>query len=229
MARRWLRLAWLPATVLLMAAAAEGARKEEPAPDLSGTWKLNDEVTARLMQGMRDRQHGSGFGGSMGRRGGGGPGGGGPGGPGGPGGGFPRGGGGGGRPEGGWRGEARGDHDGAGFSFHDLDEVTIVQKEDQVTLTDGAGHARVLWTDGRKVKSEEGPGGAATVRARWEDGSLVVRIKPGKGPERTESWTITNDGKRLFLTLSIDGGPPVPLQRAYDRAEATVAPGSQEP
>jgi hypothetical protein len=100
--------------------------------------------------------------------------------------------------------------------MHDLDELTIVQKDGEVTITDLGGQSRVLKPGGKKVKVE-GPRGKETVRASWNDGSLVVKIKPEKGPSRTETWTPSNDGKRLFLTLSMSGGPPVPMRRAYDR------------
>lgn len=190
------------AALLVAAAAAEGAREKAPEPDLSGTWTFNDEITARMMQGLRNRER-PGFGG------------GGPGGPmrkpgGAPGGGSP-GGGPGGRMRGGTGGPPP-------MTMQDLDELTIVQKDGEVTITDSGGHSRVLKPNGKKVKVEA-PGGKETVRASWKDGSLEVKIKPEKGPARTESWTLSNDGKRLFLTLSIKGGPPIPMRRAYDRAE----------
>ena len=104
------------------------------------------------------------------------------------------------------------------MTMHDLDELTIVQKDGEVTITAGSGPSRVFNPNGKKVKVD-GPHGKETVRASWKDGSLVVKIKPEKGPERTETWTPSNDGKRLFLTLSMSGGPPVPMRRAYDRAQ----------
>lgn len=187
--------------VLLAAAAAEGAREKAPEPDLSGTWRLNDEITARLMQGRRGEGR-PGFGEQGGPRGHGGP----RGGRGGP-------------PDGGSRGRMRGGPPPSAMqAMHNLDELTILQKDGEVTITDGGGRSRVLKPGGKKVKAE-GPGGMETVRASWKDGYLVVKIKPEKGPTRTESWTLSNDGKRLFLILSMKGGPPIPLRRAYDRAE----------
>jgi hypothetical protein len=104
------------------------------------------------------------------------------------------------------------------MTMHDLDELKIVQADGEVTITDNGGRSRILKPTGKKVKVE-GPHGKETIRASWKDGSLVVKIKPEKGKERTETWTPSNDGKRLFLTLSMSGGPPVPMRRAYDRAE----------
>lgn len=185
---------------LLLVAAAAAAREKVPEPDLSGTWTFNDEVTARLMQGMREQGR-PGFGG-------------GPGGPGGP---MRRpGGGSGGPPPGGERRRGHGGGEPSPMTMHDLDELTIVQKDGAVTITAGDGPSRVFTPNGKKVKVD-GPHGKETVRASWKDGSLVVKIKPEKGSERTETWTPSNDGKRLFLTLSMSGGPPVPMRRAYDR------------
>jgi hypothetical protein len=102
-------------------------------------------------------------------------------------------------------------------SLEALDEVTFVQRQGEVTITDSTGRTRKLRTDWKKVKDESAPGGPETVRARWkEDGTLEVRIKPEEGPKLTESWIITNDRKRLFLALTLDGGPPFPIRRAYD-------------
>lgn len=187
---------------------ASGAGERPAVPDLSGTWKLNDEVTWRMLQGMREREHGPGpgRGGPMGR----------------PGGGGPRGGGGEGQPPGGGPGRPGGH---GGFrgaqlpSLEALDELTISQHDGTVTITDAGGRARVLRTDGKKTR-DTGPQGPETVRAKWKDGALVVKIKPEQGSKRTESWVITNDRKRLFLTLEIADGPPMPIRRAYDLVPA---------
>lgn len=185
----------------LFVAASAAAREKAPEPDLSGTWTFNDEITARLMQGQREQGR-PGFGGGR---------------PGGRGG--PMGNPGGGPPGGERGGRMRGAPGGSSpMTMHDLDELTIVQKDGEVAITDGGGRSRVFQPTGKKVKVE-GPRGKETIRASWKEGSLVVKIKPEKGPSRIETWTPSNDGKRLFLTLSMDGGPPVPMRRAYDRAQ----------
>lgn len=190
------------AAMLVLPAVASSAREKTPPPDLSGSWKFNDDVSWRLMQGMREREAGPR--GGMRRPGGGGPP---PEGEGGPGG--PR------RPR-----TARVEPP---AFLADLDELTITQKDGAVTITDGSGRSRVLSTDGKKVRDDSGPGGPATVRASWKDGALVVKVKPEKGPGRTESWVISNDRKRLFLTITLEDGPPFPMRRAYDLAVAEDA------
>ncbi|HYL06566.1 MAG TPA: hypothetical protein VE075_11025 [Thermoanaerobaculia bacterium] len=103
-----------------------------------------------------------------------------------------------------------------------LDSLTIVQQGAQVTITDQSGHARVLKTDGSKVR-DQGPAGPVQLRASWDrDGSLVVEVKPDKGTRRTESYLVSNDGKHLYLTVAISGQRD-PVLRAYDLAAAPPA------
>ncbi len=185
--------------ILALPGVAASARETPPPPDLSGTWRFNDEVTWRMMQGMREREAGP-RGGMRGRPGGGAP--------------LPDAG-------GGPRSPRVAPVEPPAF-LKDLDEVTIVQKDGAVTITDGSGRSRVLWTDGRKMRDESEPGGPATVRASWKDGSLVVKVKPEKGPGRTESWLVSNDRKRLFLTLTLEKDAPFPMRRAYDQVAQVV-------
>ena len=104
-----------------------------------------------------------------------------------------------------------------------LDSLTIVQQAGQVTITDQAGHARVLKTDGSKIR-DPGPPGPAQLRTRWDqDGSLVVEVKPDKGIRRTESYVVSNDGKHLYLTVTI-AGQAGEILRAYDPAPAPPRP-----
>jgi hypothetical protein len=196
------RICWmLPLlAVLLPALPARAATEKSPPPDLSGKWKLNEDVTYRMMQGMREREPGSGRGGMRGAGGGR----------------RPGGHGGGGRPTGDGSQRRPEPHGGPPVSLESLDELTITQQEGVVTITDAAGRSRVLRTDGKQVREEGSPGGPATVKAKWKDRALEVTVKPQKGPKRTESWVITNDRKRLFLTLTMDGGPRFPIRRAYD-------------
>lgn len=201
--------------VLLAAAAlpASGAGPERP--NLQGSWNLNADLTARLSKdqpgqegdpragGGRDDRRGPGLG-SVGPIG------------------------------------SGGDHSAPGITdwsparerheaelrreaVASLDSLTIVQQAGQVTITDQAGHARVLRTDGSKV-SDQGPAGPAQLRARWDrDGSLVVEVKPDRGIRRTESYVVSNDGKHLYLTVTI-AGQAGEILRAYDPAPAPAGP-----
>jgi len=203
-----------------LAAAAAGA----PHQDLHGTWRLNDDLTARMMENER-QSNPSARGGptTVTRRGKG------PEGPGGPGhfGGFED------------DGIERPDHPAPSFSG--LNEVKIEQSADKVVLTDSAGRQRTYWTDNRKSTDPESPHGPAEVRAKWDDvGSLVVTITPkGNEPRRTETWLVSNDRKLLYLTVEMEGNRRAgsKIQRAYNavaegepkKPEAAAAPPPPPP
>jgi hypothetical protein len=204
---------WCGAVLLAAALPARGAGPERP--NLQGSWQINAELTARLSKdqpgqegdpragGGKDDHRGPGLG-NMGPIGGG------------------------------------GDHSVAGINdwsparerheaelrrevVASLDSLTIVQQAGQVTITDQAGHARVLKTDGSKVR-DQGPNGPTQLRARWDqDGSLTVEVKPDKGTRRTESYVVSNDGKHLYLTVTI-AGQAGEILRAYDPAPAPPGP-----
>ncbi|HYX23033.1 MAG TPA: hypothetical protein VFC23_02685 [Thermoanaerobaculia bacterium] len=210
------------AAVLLSASASD--RPEPQRPNLQGTWALNEDLTARMRQDDPAQGGPGGFRGGMGRRGGGG-------------GGMGRGGGrrgGGGFPGGAPGGDTgqSGDRERRGEappSLAALDQLTITQQGDQVTLADKAGNTRVLKTDNRKVRDEKAPGGPVELRASWDkDGFLTVEVKPDKGPKRTESYVVSNDGKHLYVTLILDrNGREVKIRRAYDPAPEEKSPAPE--
>ena len=192
---------------LLIPGAARAADSAKP-QDLHGTWRLNEDLTARMRESERQQEGGRPrFGGveGGGRRGG-------PGGlPGG--GGFDM-------PPQGMRGPEP--------TLEALAEITIAQTADKVTFTDSAGHQRAVTTDNRKVRNEQSPGGPADLRARWDaNGSLVVEVAPDRGPKRIETWMVSNDRKLLYLTVEMQGGqrPGFKIRRAYNAA----TPGEAKP
>ena len=216
------RLGWtwpLLALTLLFSVPVLGRDSTPQRSDLRGTWTLDEDLTARMRESSRPPREGR-----MGRppgggrrpSGGGGPGGGGPGGAGGMGG-----------PGGGMRRME------PPPSFEDLDVLTIDQTGEAVTVTDESGRQRVLRTNGKKARDEGAPGGPADVRASWDkDGTLVVRIKSDEGPSRTETYIVSNDGKRLFLTLTLEGGGPmgeIKIRRAYNRTAGEEVSSSPAP
>jgi hypothetical protein len=187
-----------------------------PRQDLHGTWRLNDDLTARMMENER-QSNPSERGGptTVTRRGKG------PEGPGVPGhfGGFED------------DGIERPDHPAP--SFAGLNEVKIEQSADKVVLTDSAGRQRTYWTDNRKSTDPQSPHGPAEVRAKWDDdGSLVVTITPkGNEPRRTETWLVSNDRKLLYLTVEMEGNRRAgsKIQRAYNAvAEAPAGEPKKE-
>lgn len=192
--------------LLVLLAASPAFPGDEKRPDLQGTWKLNEDLTARMRETDRE--------GSPGRMRGGAPGD------------LRRPGGGRGIPGDGPR-SGRRRPEGAAPSLAALDELTIVQTATDVTITDREGRQRVLPTNGKKVRLEDAPGGPLELRAAWDkNGSLVVKVDPDDGPRRTETYLVSNDRKLLYLTVTMDPGGPLPeirIRRAYD-----AVPGREE-
>jgi hypothetical protein len=232
MSRRGRTLEWTLGLLALTMAAIfpASAAGPDPAPSshLQGTWRLNEDLTARIAQNHPEKpplQVGGmeGMGGLGGRP---------------DEGGFPVGQPGG--PRGGLGGPPQGspnlpprdlpkdgsgkDPEAQGTVPTALNTLTIAQGNGEVTITDQQGHARVLRTDGSKVRDDKAPGGPAEIQAKWDkDGSLVVRVKPARGRRRTESYIVSNDGKHLYvvLTMEWDGRQPeTTIRRAYDPVPA---------
>jgi len=196
-------LAFTAFSTLLAGPALAASQRQ----DLHGTWRLNEDLTARMKesQGQEARPERRRMDGGTGRRG-----------PGDPGAGLP-----GGLPGGGdFEEPPEKLQRESAPPLAAINEVTIEQAADKVTITDGHGHKRVLWTDNRKARDEQAPGGPAQVRAKWDDdGSLVVEVTPAKGPRRTENWLVSNDRKLLYLTVEMEGGRPGSrIRRAFSAA-----------
>jgi hypothetical protein len=208
------RLEWAIGMMALVAAAvffSAAASDRPPHPNLQGTWTLNEDLTARMRQDDQAQNAPGGGHSGMGRRGGGG----------------------GGRhrntPDATPGGDLGGDAGRQGPpSFAALDVLTITQQGDQVTLADKEGNTRVLKADNHKVRDDKAPGGPVELRAGWDkDGILTVEVKPDKGPKRTESYLVSNDGKHLYITLSLDhNGREMKIRRAYDSAPDEKAPAA---
>jgi hypothetical protein len=199
--------------VLLSAAASDRATPQHP--NLQGTWTLNEDLTARMRQDDKAQNEQGGHQDHMGRHGGAG------------------------RRRGGGTADGQPSSDpgamgesekegrqGPPPSFAALDVLTISQQGDQLTLTDKSGNNRVVKADNRKVRDEKAPGGPVELRASWDkDGILTVEVRPDKGPKRTESYLVSNDGKHLYVTLILDrNGHEMRIRRAYDAAQEEKAP-----
>jgi hypothetical protein len=204
-----LRSASLPlALALSLAVPAFVADAAAPqSRDLSGSWSFNEDLTARLREEAR-RSHedaGGGFDGAGRRR-------------------RP----GDGSPDGGGRRKRGGATPRPGEApMHEeaLDELSIVQAADTLTLTGPAGRQRVLRTDGRKTRDEGASGGPAELKASWSPGgSLIVEVKPKRGQKRTEIYAVSTDRQHLFLTVLVGKDRGLKIVRAYDAAPPPGAP-----
>jgi hypothetical protein len=98
-----------------------------------------------------------------------------------------------------------------------------------VSLGDPAtSNVLVLHLSGRKVKQEVEGGGDIESKAQWKDGRLVIKRQVSGGGKVTESYTRSEDGRRLFVHVRVEGGRmprALEFRRVYDRAEAQP-PGS---
>ena len=220
------KLAWLLALLALAGTATllRAADKAAPQhPSLAGTWTLNEDLTARMRENDQQSSSPRSGSGGFGRRGGGG--------------GDRRGGGRypGGPPGGGTEGaggESQGQGEAQRPNFAALDTLTITQAGNQVTVTDKEGHARTFRADGSKVRDDKAFGGPAEVQASWDkdSGGLVVQVKPDQGPKRTESYIVSNDGKHLYIVLTLEGERGSrKIRRAYDPAAPEEKPAPAPP
>ena len=184
--------------LILLATFAPRARASGPG-NLSGTWKLNHELSDDPREKMREaRESGGGTGRGGGFRG-------------------HRGGGGargfhGRRPEG--EAESRsGDSEDMTRAFETL---SIVHRDPELQITDATGHEHVLFTDDRKIE-EERSAGTAKIRARWKDGHVVVTTTPEHGSKIVETYAVTADGSVLTVMTAIEGrGREIEFRRVYD-------------
>jgi hypothetical protein len=176
--------------------------------NLSGTWKLNKDLSDDPQQKMKEaRDDSSGGGGAFGRH------------------------------RGGMGGRRRGGETGATddnprSSFEDnaaaLQLLKIRHHEPDLTIEDGLGRQHKLFTDGRKVEEERSLGGTTQIRAAWKDARIVVTTEPEKGPKITETYAVAADGSQLTVTSRIEGrrGRAVEIRRVYDAVKPvpTAAP-----
>ena len=186
----------------------------------SNTWKLNADESEKLRDKMRAARGGEPGGRPGGGHGGGGGygGGGGMGGHGGYGGGHRGGGmgGGGGAPA------SSGTDDGMHETVRRLDEppetLTIKEEDGAFLVGDDSGQIRRLHPDGRTAKMDDGEG---QVKTEWRGDELVTETIPTRGPQFRETFALSPDGRRLFVTAHFTprGGGTVDVRRVYDAGE----------
>lgn len=209
----------------MMALAATGVAFSSPRstagqaaqhPDLSGRWTYNaaqsnspsDMVQSGDTSGGEQRSGG-------GRRGG--FGGGGRGGFGGRGGGGCRGGGGGG---GGMSDEQRARmHQTMQLALRAPATLTIAATDSTMLLTADTGAALLVYSDGRKFKQPVEGGGDVEIKGRWQGYDFVLERKVSGGGRVTEDYLKSQDGKQLYVIVSVDGlRRQLEFRRVYDAA-----------
>jgi hypothetical protein len=101
------------------------------------------------------------------------------------------------------------------------DFLTVRQSPSEFVLDYGT--SRRSFTPGQhSVVSAEG--GVGDQNAGWHHNAFVIRVKPQNGPEVTETYALSADGKQLIETLNIASSelPAEGLKRVYDPTSETA-------
>ena len=185
------------------AAAVDKTKAAVPAPDLSGTWRLDKALSDDAREKMREQ---------MERRGGGpGPGMSGPGmsGP--------------GMGGGGRMAPPPGMGDGSDPSeamkpiLDPAEELTVYQGQPDIVIDEKYSRRRTLHADGRKYKADNG---ASEIKTEWKEGALVIETRGFRGQKTTETWELSTTGKRLTATIKVENGfgGKATVKHVYDRS-----------
>jgi hypothetical protein len=207
--------------------------------NLAGKWSFNGNQSDKADEKIQKAQQEI----SMGRapRGGGGyPGGGYPGG-GYPGGGYPdggypsggiggpmgRAGGGGGMGRGGMGRNPGGMPGGGGLNGEDLERLArdpqtlaITPSDGKISIVDENGDERTLYPDGKKHKERDPNGGTTQYKTYWDGPRLATESKLKHSGKLTETYEVSPDGKRLYVTERVDNSglaAPLVIRRVYDK------------
>jgi len=205
----------LTTRIALTALALAGGLGPDPAeaqhPELSGRWSYNASQSdnPRTMAQGRDSMGGGDEGGGGGRRGGGFAG---------------RRGGRGGYGGRGGRASSMSDeqrarmHQTMALAFQAPSLLRISESDSIVSVTSDSGAVVDLYTDGRKVKQTVEGGGDVEIKAHWQGNDFVMERKVSGGGKVTEDYLKSQDGKQLFVIVSLDTGRgrSIEFRRVYD-------------
>ncbi len=119
--------------------------------------------------------------------------------------------------------EGEGPRRGGGRRLRAGRQFEITQDDGSVTFSYGSygnGLSRTLQTDGQII-TRELSGGEVEIRAFWSDGDLVVERTGSEGGTFTQTYSLSDDGAQLFLTIRVehdrlDG--PIELRLVYERS-----------
>jgi hypothetical protein len=101
------------------------------------------------------------------------------------------------------------------------DFLTVRQSPNEFVLDYGT--SRRSFTPGlHSVVSAEGGVGDQT--AGWHHKSFIIKVKPQNGPEVTETYALSADGKQLIETFAVASAelPAETLKRVYDPTSETA-------
>ena len=110
------------------------------------------------------------------------------------------------------------------------EKLTIAQADPEVVITNAAGQANKVFTDGRVVESTGEDGGKTKVKTRWKKEKMIIDIdfptreNPAGGtltPSLTMTYSLDKSGRLLLASTVGLGGqiPPLTVERVYDREQ----------
>ncbi len=119
--------------------------------------------------------------------------------------------------------EGAGPRRGGGRRLRAGRQFEITQDDGSVTFSYGSygsGASRTLETDGQ-ITTRELRGREVQIRAFWSDGALVVERTGSEGGTFTQTYSLSDDGAQLFLTIRVEHDrldEPIESQLVYDRS-----------
>jgi hypothetical protein len=101
--------------------------------------------------------------------------------------------------------------------------LDITHAEPSLTMVDGEGNERQLFTDGRDNDFELA-GDLWKASTKWKkETRVVMKAKSSRGRRITETIELSEEGRQLFITVKMDGGGRMPsfeFRRVYDPTPA---------
>src|SRR5262249_24080621 len=192
---------------VVQAWSAAGNGDDKTKPILSGRWQLNRDLSEdadRKLRDMREGMAGSAgdHGGGMGRGGG-------------------MGGGGGMGPGGGSAGgmeQMRAQMEEAQRMLKETPSTVVIMHEDpKLTVVDGDGRQRTLYTDKRKVTAD-----GHEVKTKWDRERVVAETKVGESVKVIETYELAPDRRQLVVDMKMEismmgRSRSVSIRRVYDK------------
>ena len=95
--------------------------------------------------------------------------------------------------------------------------LTIAGTDSTMLLTADTGAALLVYSDGRKFKQHVEGGGDLEIKGRWQGYDFVLERKVSGGGKVTEDYLKSQDGKQLYVIVSVDGlRRQLEFRRVYD-------------
>ena len=97
--------------------------------------------------------------------------------------------------------------------------LTVAATDSTFLLTADTGAALLLYSDGHKFKQPVEGGGDIEIKGRWQGYDFVVERKVSGGGKVTEDYLRSQDGKQLYVIVSVEGlRRSLEFRRVYDAA-----------